>query len=254
MAVLAANACAPGPRHIAVPSVAGTPTSEFAGPFAEATARCRSINTLQAELGLSGHAGRQRLRGRVLAGFAPGAMRLEGVAPFGSPAFIFAANQSRGTLLLPRDHRVVQAGVPSDILNALIGVPLGPDDLRATLTGCIVAQAQPKTGYQYGSDWMSVDVESSNVIYLQRQTSGWRIVAGRYSGLDIEYPRLGATEPQQIVIRSVAADVVLTIALDQVEVNGNLPQDALIDVKIPPGTQPITLDELRRAGPLGERD
>jgi hypothetical protein len=254
LTVLAANACAPGARRMALPAGAGTPTTEFAAPFAEAAARCREIVSLQAELGLSGHAGRQRLRGRVLAGFATGAMRLEGVAPFGSPAFIFVADTSQGTLLLPRDHRVLQGATPSDMLNALIGVPLGPDDLRAVLSGCIVAAGEPKTGHQYGPDWLSIDVAPSSVLYLQRQASGWRIVAGRYAGLDMEYPKLGPAHPEQIVIRSAAADVELTIGLNQVEVNGDLPQDALVDVKIPPGTQPITIDELRRAGPLGERD
>jgi hypothetical protein len=37
----------------------------------------------------------------------PGSLRLEGVAPFGSPAFILAARAGRATLLLPRDNRVL---------------------------------------------------------------------------------------------------------------------------------------------------
>jgi len=41
---------------------------------------------------MSGRAGRQKVRGRVVAGFArPASMRLEGVAPFGPPAFILVA-------------------------------------------------------------------------------------------------------------------------------------------------------------------
>jgi hypothetical protein len=43
----------------------------------------------------------------------------------------------------------------------------------------------------------------------------------------------------------------LTIGLSQVEVNGDLPRDQLVAVKIPPGLQPITLAQLRDAGPLG---
>ena len=45
--------------------------------------RASGVRTLQAELGLSGRAAGQRMRGRVLAGLVPGALRLEGVAPFG---------------------------------------------------------------------------------------------------------------------------------------------------------------------------
>jgi hypothetical protein len=253
VAVVAAAACAPALRHISLPTGAGTPDNDFAATFSNAAARCRSARTLQAELALSGHAGRQRLRGRVLAGFAPGAVRLEGVAPFGSPAFILAADTTRGTLLLPRDHRVLQNAAPADILNALIGVPLGADDLRAALAGCVKATAEPKSGTKYGEEWLSVDV-GDGTIFLQRQQSGWRIVAGRYANLQIEYPQLAGDLPSQIVIQSSPADVELTIGLSQVEVNGNLPHDELIAVKVPEGTQPISVEELRRAGPLGAKE
>jgi hypothetical protein len=37
-------------------------------------------------------------------------------------------------------------------------------------------------------------------------------------------------------------------------VNGDLPRDQLVAVKIAPGLQPITLEELRAAGPLGAPD
>jgi hypothetical protein len=251
-----------------VPSGTGTPTSEYAAPFATALARCRGVGTLQAELSLSGKAGRQTLRGRALAGFAPGALRLEAIAPFGSPAFILVADGSRGTLLLPRDRRILQDAAPEDILNALIGVPLGPDDLRAVLSGCMKANAVPQSGREFGPDWMAVDLDTGGTVYLHRvegQPAAWRVVAGRYAGLDIEYPQFAGDQPAQIVIRSepvagsaaaasaarATADVALTIGLSQVEVNGDLPRDQLVAVKIPPGLQPITLTELRAAGPLG---
>ena len=216
---------------------------------------------------MSGKAGSQPLRGRALAGFAPGAVRLEALAPFGSPAFILVADGSRGTLLLPRDRRMLQNAAPEDILNALIGVPLGPDDLRAVLSGCMKANAMPVSGREFGPDWMSVDLDSGGTMYLQRvkgQPAAWRVVAGRYAGLEIEYPQFAGEQPARIVIRSgpaadaaagsaapAAVDVALTIGLSQVEVNGDLPRDQLVAVKIPPGMEPITLTELRAAGPLG---
>jgi hypothetical protein len=212
--------------------------------------RCRDVHSLQAELALSGNAGPQKLRGRVLAGFAPGAMRLEAVAPFGSPAFILAADGSRGTLLLPRDHRILQNAAPEDILNALIGVKLGPDDLRAVLSGCVKADARPTSGREYGPDWLSVDLESGGTLYLQRQAGRWRVVAGRYGGLDIEYPQFTVEQPSQIVIRAENAN--LTVGVSQLEVNGDLARDALVAIKIPAGLQPMTVEQLRDAGPLGE--
>jgi hypothetical protein len=212
------------------------------------------VTTLQAELNLSGKAGRQTVRGRALAGFAPGALRLEALAPFGSPAFILVADESRGTLLLPRDRRILQNVAPEDILNALIGVPLGPDDLRSVMSGCIKAKATAKSGRAFGPDWMSVDLDSGDTMYLHRvqgPPAGWRVVAGRYAGLEIEYPLFAGEQPSQIVIDRAVGNVALTITLSQVEVNGDLPRDQLVAVKIPPGLQPITLAELRDAGPLG---
>ena len=113
---------------------------------------------MQAELGLSGRAAGQRVRGRVLAGLVPGALRLEGVAPFGAPVFILVADGMRGTLLLARDRRVVQDAAPEDILNALVGIRLGPDDLRAMLGGCVRAAGESTAARAYGADWLAVDL------------------------------------------------------------------------------------------------
>jgi hypothetical protein len=207
------------------------------------------VTTLQAELGLSGTAGTQKLRGRVLAGFAPGAMRLEGVAPFGSPAFILAADGSTGTLLLPRDRRVLQQAAPEEILNALIGVRLGADDLRDVLSGCMKRGAAPVGGAAFGPEWMSIDMGNGSSIYLHRVAGRWRTVAGRYGGLELEYPGLTGDRPSQIVFRS--ADALLAVAVSQLTVNGDLPRDQLVAVTIPPGMSPITIEQLRESGPLG---
>ena len=77
----------------------------------------------------------------MLAGFGAGALRLEGVAPFGAPVFILVGVKDRGTLLLPRDRRVLDGAAPGDILKALIGVDLSPGDLLAAITGCVKANA-----------------------------------------------------------------------------------------------------------------
>ena len=86
-----------GPRRVGLPSGAGTPAPDFAPAYAAARAACESVRTFQAELSLSGRAAGQRVRGRVLGGFVPGALRLEGVAPFGAPVFILVADGPRGT-------------------------------------------------------------------------------------------------------------------------------------------------------------
>jgi hypothetical protein len=239
-----------GPSRVSLPAGPGSPASDYATVLSTARAACNGVRTLQAELALSGRAAGQRMRGRVHAGLIPGALRLEGVAPFGSPVFILVADGSRGTLLLLRDRRVLKDAAPEEILNALVGIRLGPDDLRAMLSGCVRAGLEPASGRAYGADWMAVDLASGGTVYLQRQRGAWRIVAGRYGGLEVDYTAFKGDRPSQVVLRGT--DLSLAVALDQVEVNGGLARDQLVAVTIPPGVSPLTLEELRRAGPIGQ--
>src|SRR5687768_4941678 len=73
-----------------LPSGVGVPAADAADALAQATAACRGIRTLTAEIALSGTAGGRRVRGRLSAGVAaPASVRLEAVAPFGPPVFVF---------------------------------------------------------------------------------------------------------------------------------------------------------------------
>jgi hypothetical protein len=248
--LLTISLAACGTPRVTLPSGSGAPAPDFAAAYAGARAACDSVRVLQAELALSGRAAGQRIRGRVLAGLIPGALRLEGVAPFGAPVFILVADGMRGTLLLARDRRVVQDAAPEEILNALVGIRLGPDDLRAMLTGCVRGAADATGARSYGSDWLAIDLSAGGTVYLHRSDTAWRIVAGRYGGLEIDYPAFDGGRPSQVVLRG--ADLNLMLALDQVEVNGELPRDQLVALKIPDGVAPLSLEQLRRAGPLGQ--
>jgi hypothetical protein len=246
-------ACAPqGLRRINLPTGPGTPAPDYAVAFAKAVIRCHDTRTFSAELSLSGHAGSQKLRGRVLVGLAPGALRLEALAPGGSPIFLVVADGDQGRLLLARDHRVLDAAAPADILDALVGVALGPDDLRALLGGCVRASAMPTAGRAYGAEWIAVDLAGGDVIYLGRASDGtWKIVAGSHAGLMVQYGELAAGVPSEIRLTRAAASghpaLDLTIGVRQVEVNGDLPRDRLVALTVPPGTSPITLQELRES-------
>lgn len=204
---------------------------------------------VQGELGLSGRALGQRVRGRVLAGFVPGALRLEGVAPFGSPVFILVADDERGTLLLSRERRVVKDERPEDILDALIGIKLGPDDLRSLLMGCVKAMVQPLSARAYGKEWLAVDLEPDGVIYLRLQQGSWRIVAGRHGSLAIDYTQFADGRPSRMVLNGTSLN--LAVSVNQVEINGELPRDQLVTIRMPDDVSPLSLDELRKAGPLG---
>ena len=238
-----------GTPRVTLPAGTGAPAPDFAPAYAEARAACDGVRTIQAELGLSGRAAGQRLRGRVLAGLIPGSLRLEGLAPFGAPIFILVADGIRGTLLLTRERRAVHDAPPEEILNAIVGIRLGPDDLRAVLAGCVRAAGEPKAARSYGADWLAIDLAAGGTVYLHRPATAWRIVAGRYEGLEIDYPAFAGARPSRVVLRGAGLNLVLE--LNQVEVNGELPKDALVALKIPDGVAPLSLEQLRAAGPLG---
>jgi hypothetical protein len=221
----------------------------------QVSAACIGVRTLTAEIGMSGRAGRQRLRGRVVAGFArPASMRLEGVAPFGPPAFILVARGENATLLLPRDApRVLRGAAPEAILGALTGVALGPADLQAILTGCVVPAPQPVGARQHVNGWASIDLSGGATLYLQPAAQNmWTLRAATRAGWRIEYPSWDGGFPKTVRLQSTQPDVNvdLTASLSQIETNKTL-EDAAFSVDIPVDAEPITLDDLRASGPLG---
>jgi hypothetical protein len=243
-----------GARRVSLPSDPGSPLPNYADIHTEVTASCRGARTLEAELGLRGRAGGRRLSGRLRAGFErPASMRLEAVAPFGPPGFILATKGDQAVLLLPRDERVVRDQSAEAILGALTGVTLAPADLLAILTGCIVPAPKPLAGRLHANGWASIDLEGGATMYVQRM-GAWQVRAARRDGWEIDYPIWQGMFPQTIRLRSASepANVDLTTTLAQIEVNVDV-NPAAFSVDIPGNASPLTLEELREAGPLGER-
>lgn len=240
--------------RLELPSGPGTAFDAYSSAFTQASEFCRSVRTLTVDLSISGRAGGERLRGTVLAGLQePGSLRLEGIAPFGAPAFVLVASAGSATLLLPRDGRVLSGAPPEDILDAIAGIALGPDDLRAMLSGCVVADPQPVSGRLFENGWARVDLGSGSSAYLRRETGGWRIAAGTVGQLSIEYRRSANGLPGEVIVRGGQPGegrTDLRMRLNAPEINGQLGEKAFT-VRIPPEAEPLSLDELRRGGPLG---
>jgi hypothetical protein len=210
------------------------------------------VRTVTAELSLSGRAGGQRLNGRALVGFAkPAAMRLEGVAPFGAPAFILASDGKTATLLLPRDNRVVRRAGADQILGALTGIALAPDDLLAILTGCVTTATGAVAGRLYGDRWASIDLADGSTMYLRREEQRWQIRAGRHRGWRLEYPAWVGGFPQVVRLVSEGAGGNVDVATRIGQLEANAPLDtAAFAVNVPPNAIDISVEELRNAGPL----
>lgn len=256
---LAASGCAA--KRFTPPTDAGTPVDRPADAWRAAAGPCLGVKTMTAELALSGRAAGTRLRGRVQAGFAPGSMRLEGVAPFGQPVFILASTASKATLLLPRDERVLSVADAAEILDALVGLRLQSDTLMATLAGCVMT-GTPASATTHGTanreGGFTRFVFPDGVVFADVRGGRQRIVAAQVGSFLVEYPdsAMVSTWPSRVRIsRDLPGGqgVDLAIGISQVETNITLPAEAFT-VDVPPGALPISLAQLRASGPLGERD
>lgn len=253
-ATLVAAGCAP--RLLSLPTDPGNPLPDFIQVHREVTRACAGVRTLTAELSLAGRAGAQRVRGRAIVGFErPDAMRLEGVAPFGPPAFILAARAAEATLLLPRDNRVLRGARADDILRAITGVGLAPADLQAVLTGCVSATPGATGGRVHENGWASVDLVEGGVLYLRRTADAWQVRAARRAGWQVEYPAWQGPFPSVVRLRSTEAGLEVDVTATVSQIEANLPVNpAAFTVDAPADARELTLAELQNAGPLrGDR-
>ena len=201
------------------------------------------------ELGLSGRAGDESLRGRVITGLQRGgAARLEGVAPFGAPVFILAARAELATLLLPRDRRVLASTSVSAVIERLTGLPLSADDLLLSLSACVGA-GEASDGRAWSTEWRAVSAPGGRTVFLRQVAGAWTVAGVDGGGWRADYSEALNGFPRQVRLRSADGKVDLAARVQQLEVNTSI-DDAAFDVAIPPGTEPMTLDELRSVAPL----
>jgi hypothetical protein len=245
------SACAA--RRFSPPTDPGTPFPDFAPIHSQLSAACTGVRTMTAELGLSGRAGDQRLGGgRIVAGFErPSSIRLEAVGPLARRVFTLAGRDGSATLLYEGDPRVLRNTPPDAILAALTGLNLSPGDLQAILTGCVVPSPRAKAGRLHANGLASIDLESGAVLYLQRRADQWTLRAARRDSWQIEYPEWAGRFPASVRLVSSSPDVRVdvTTTISQVETNVDI-DPAAFRVEVPAGARPLTLEELRQAGPL----
>jgi hypothetical protein len=255
-AALLASSCAHPLKLITLPSGSGTAAPDATQALASATAACRAVSTIKADIGVSGSVGGRGVpHAHLIVGVAaPASARIEATVPLGGSAFIFTASGGEATLLLPRDNRVLEHGRPDAVLEALTGVPLTAEKLRAVLTGCAgspdVRQAQHR-----GDNWIVIP-DGDGELYLARDRSAaWQLAAetraeGSPSAWRAEYHDVHDGLPRSILLSAVdRGRFELSLSLSDVELNTPI-DPAAFTVKIPASAVPMTLDELRGAGPL----
>jgi hypothetical protein len=254
-AILTAS-CAP--PALKLPSQSGASAADGADVLTRALATCRGIRTVTAEVVVSGRVNGQRIRARLQVGLAqPASAYIEAPAPFGAPVFIFAAENNDATLLLPRDRRVLEHGRPAEVLEAIAGVPLAPVGLRETLTGCVVSADARTNANAPDSHWRVFPGDDELYVHRDRDEDPWRLVAVQHhasgSVWRAEYRDFVNDLPRSIhLISTPSSRFDLRLALSNIELNVALGPETF-HVQIPPGTTPLTIEELRNAGPLADR-
>jgi outer membrane lipoprotein-sorting protein len=254
LAVSLAAAAGCAPKAPLLPTGAGTPFPDVVPAYEQATSSCRGVKTITASMAVSGKAGATKLRGRIDAGVAaPARARLEGIAPFGKPVFVLVADGDRGTLVLPREDRVLRDAPPDEIVEALAGVRIGPEALRMVISGCGLGVGAPKDGRTFANGWAAVSLVDGSTVYLRRHAGAWEVVAATNGPVTVMYADYASGRPSTIRLRAESqgrASADLTLRVSDVEINTPL-DPKVFQVDLPAHPVPLTLDELRRSGPLG---
>jgi hypothetical protein len=268
LAVAASAAACATVTPILLPAGPWVPDAGGQAITAAAMSACRGVRRLTAEVVVRGQVGGAKIRGRVLAGFERGgALRLEAPAPFGAPIFVLASRQNRAVLWLPRDHRVVRDAPVEDVLDAIAGLRQTSDDLLSLLTGCLTAAGPAAAGdvRRNAQGVLMTTLQDGTVAYLQRTGTDWRLTAGtRESRADgqswsVSYADFSTAFPATIRMWRTAQPVsgeplrsALVLQVSQMETNVSLESRAF-DIAVPTDAVPMTLEELRQAGPLADR-
>jgi hypothetical protein len=232
------------------PTGPSAPFPEAAAAWQEASHACAGASTYAAAMDVHGRAGGRRLSGTIVGLVtAAGQIRLEYDAPIGPPGFVLGGDATRATLVLPRDRRVLTAPA-GEIFEALTGLRLGPRALLAMLTGCVSQTRQVVDAARYG-DQPEVTMSDARV-FLRQRDGHWQVAAGVAGGLIVQYDRIEGDWPRQVRVRTEAGRVpAVSLAIDLSRITVNVARPAsTFDVTAGADYTPLTLDELREAGPL----
>ncbi len=230
------------------PAGPGEPAPDAARAWDEATRACRGARTYSGRLHL-GVVGANLMTSVT----ADGDVFL-GAVVAGQPRFTLWGRRDQATLLLHDDNRVVRAPA-ADIVDALIGAAIGPEEWLAMLTGC-VTRSHDMTGAARLGKLLRIDTRDGRV-YLMRVGGVWRVRGGEVNGLIIDYTWREHAFPGEIRARSApdrSRRASIAVEASEFSVNQTLPPATFTPARGAAAATPMTLDELREAGPLRKRE
>jgi hypothetical protein len=243
-AMLTSSACSPA--MFSPPSGPGEPATNAADVWQAATARCQSVTAYSALIALSGSAPRFPTINVTAAFTSAGAAYLQ-AQHSGKPLFLLAGDGSRAALWLRDDNTITTAPLP-DIVHALVDVKLGGEDFLAFLTGCPLRNRSVTDARRYGS---LLSIRTADGRAFLDVTTSPRVRAADTRGVLIDYGKTPSPAwPADVSISTETPRVQLRFRPEQVEINETLPTEMFAMPATAKSATPITLEELRKAGPL----
>jgi hypothetical protein len=235
------------------PAGPGEPFPDASAAWAEATRACRGASTYAASVRVHGRVARESLSATIITTVTRAdQVALSVPVMFGAPAFVLGGRADNATLWLPRDKRVLTARA-DEIVEALTGLKLGPRGLLAMLSGCVGEADAVTASARYGA--MGAITTAGGRMFLEQRDGRWRVMRGWTGNLLVEYLQIDGDWPRALRITTDTGHtpaVALTMTMDQIDVN--VPPDAkafIVDASA--DSTPMTLDDLRAAGPLREK-
>src|SRR5262249_26394679 len=155
-----------------------------------------------------------------------------------------------------RDREVLRDTPADAMIDAIAGIKLTPDELRAVATGCVSTAPSATGGRRYPGDLTAIELKDGAAAFARSVRGSPRIVVARRPGFIVEYVEYAKGLQGKIVLRrdeageAAGAGAELSLTLSQIELNTTLgPRAFMVDV--PADARAITLEELRKTGPLG---
>jgi len=234
-----------GGRSIFVPPKGpGTPAPDAPSAWDAATKECRDARTVISSLRVSGRVGSTRVWPLTVdAAVVENQSIYLGATASGRPIFLLVGTPARATLWLRTENRAVTAA-PTDILNALVGVSLSPDDLLAVLSGCAPRSESFVGGVRQGG-LLAIETPGGHA-FIEQTAGQWALRAFEGRSYTAEFVPPGRSIPQDSWIWSGtgASSASLHLTVQERTINGVVPAEAL---RVPAAAQaaaPMTLEEL----------
>ena len=233
-----------GRSRFVKPAGTGVAAPDAQVAWNQATSSCRAVDRVVSTLKVSGRIAGTRVPSiNIEAAVILNQSIYLSAHASGRPLFLLAGTSSRATLWLRTEDRAVTAA-PVDILSALIGVSLSPDDMLGVLSGCVSRDAAFAGAARHGA---TVAIAISNgTAFLEQRAGQWQMRAFESRNYTVEFVPPGQSIPQDTWVWSTVGTEPASLHLNvqERELNGTIPAEIF---RVPAGAQaaaPMSLEEL----------